>query len=52
MHPGPIWVMGFPEEVDDSNIKKQLIELVGAPQALANDICSVTRMGRKKEEKP
>ncbi len=45
-------VVGFPEEVDDNNIKEQLVELVGAPEALVSDICSVTRMGKKKEEKP
>ncbi len=45
-------VVGFPEEVDDSNVKVQLVELVGASQTLVDDICSVTRMGKKKEEKP
>ncbi len=45
-------VVGFPEEIDDSNIQEKLVEVVGASQVLVNDICSVTRMGKKKEDKP
>ncbi len=41
-------VMGLSEQ-DDTNIKSQLIKLVGAKDITANDICCSTRMGKKKD---
>ena len=45
-------VVGLKEDEDDENIASELIKLVGKSGTSVEDICTITRMGKKKEGKP